>query len=635
MKTLYIDINNEQIESNDELEVLNHDLGSDFFFYLGERIAKGCKVSNENTLITDFNTPDNKQDFDSILSQWDEVKRILFGECIEGTFEFELPSGYLHWLRYNEDYNHVYEANCSNGNGRTITIDLEELYEDTIEDLQRKIMRKLKRDDLYLDIDEIVFNDEDVSRKSLIVRAIKEKYEGIGFKSYKKWAQEHELESVERAKADINKSNTNSISSNDFFPYKGISLGETYVNSVDGDKIDEEDNRVFYKIDRNVYFVGIKGYPYFLALAVATDVVDEKLPQNWNDILGCEFDAAYEECYKSLVDKGFVITHREKDIIAAITPGQKYRVFLKFQERTPFQKFSRLFINEGLYTMRFDEFLLTLNRCPYCNSTKFELKNLGNEGFFPFCADCNRPYFPLPSEDISNADDDSEDEGTPYCPSCSSHDVDDDGSNYLQYTCNDCGHNWGHDDTVECPECGSDDVENDGTDYLQYECNACGHVWGGDEDEEDYYADDTDNAGNPLSEYYESFDVIVGKSTKLDVQRKGGKLINSDYGEYKMPNGVKVYFFNDSHTVNHITIHKEAMNSIPEFYKKIGIYWGMNKYEFRKVFENLGFSVREYKSDCQDTISAYKQCEKYNKCFYVEIGYVEFLGMFNFDFSEI
>ena len=67
------------------------------------------------------------------------------------------------------------------------------------------------------------------------------------------------------------------------------------------------------------------------------------------------------------------------------------------------------------------------------------------------------------------------------CPKCGSDNIEDDGTDYLQYTCKECGHNWGHDDTEECPECGSDDIENDGTDYLQYECNNCGHVWG-DED---------------------------------------------------------------------------------------------------------------------------------------------------------
>ena len=56
--------------------------------------------------------------------------------------------------------------------------------------------------------------------------------------------------------------------------------------------------------------------------------------------------------------------------------------------------------------------------------------------------------------------------------------VEDDGSDYLQYTCCSCKHNWGHDDTVGYPVCGSDNIENDGDDYLQYTCNNCSHNWG-------------------------------------------------------------------------------------------------------------------------------------------------------------
>ena len=186
MKSLYININNEQIQSNEELEVLNYDLDSDFFFYLGEKVAKGCKVENENALITDFNTQDNEEDYKQIIAQWNELKNILFSEECEGKFELTLPSGFTHWLRYNEKYNTVYDRNFSHGEQAVITIDLEELHEDSVEDLQRKIIRKLQRDDSYFEIDEIVFNDEAVTRKSPIVCAIKEKYNGIGFKSYKK-----------------------------------------------------------------------------------------------------------------------------------------------------------------------------------------------------------------------------------------------------------------------------------------------------------------------------------------------------------------------------------------------------------------------------------------------------------------
>ena len=82
MKTLYININNEQIQSNEELEVLKHDLDSDFFFYLGEKITKSCKVENENALITDFNTQDSADDYQKIIAQWNEIKVILFTMCM-------------------------------------------------------------------------------------------------------------------------------------------------------------------------------------------------------------------------------------------------------------------------------------------------------------------------------------------------------------------------------------------------------------------------------------------------------------------------------------------------------------------------------------------------------------------------
>lgn len=193
MKPLYININDEQIQSNDELEVLKHDLDNDFFFYLGEKIAKKYKVENENALITDFNTQDNAEDYQKIIAQWNEIKAILFGEECEGEFKFTLPNGYIHWLRYSEKYNSIYDRNFSHGESTIITIDLEELYEDSVEDLQRKILRKLQRDDLYLEIDEVVFNDDAVTRKSPIIRTIKEKHEGIGFMAYKKWLEKGEV----------------------------------------------------------------------------------------------------------------------------------------------------------------------------------------------------------------------------------------------------------------------------------------------------------------------------------------------------------------------------------------------------------------------------------------------------------
>ena len=141
-----------------------------------------------------------------------------------------------------------------------------------------------------------------------------------------------------------------------------------------------------------------------------------------------------------------------------------------------------------------------------------------------------------------------------------------------------------------CPNCSSDDVTDDGSDYLQYTCNACGHMWGQDEvydnDDEEDYDDDTDNAGNKMSEYIESLGVIINKSTKSDVERMGGVLLDSNYGKYKMPNGTYLYFFGES-TVNHFEFHRDNVGSMPQLYKNIGLHWGMGKSEFKTIFERF------------------------------------------------
>ena len=185
MKTLYININNEQIQSNEELFVLPHRLDIDMLFYIGEEIANGCRIEDERKLITDFNISGNENEYRQFVEQMNELKFILFGNECFGSFEFKLPAKYLDWLKYSSEWNDIYSKNFSSGKS-SIIIDLKELYEASVKNLQKEILRKLERDDLHKEIDEIVFNDDAVTRKSPIVRTIKEKYEGIGFKSYKK-----------------------------------------------------------------------------------------------------------------------------------------------------------------------------------------------------------------------------------------------------------------------------------------------------------------------------------------------------------------------------------------------------------------------------------------------------------------
>ena len=624
MRPLYININNEQIQSNEELIVLKHDLDGDFFFYLGEKIAKGCKVENENALITDFNTQGNAEDYQKIIAQWNDIKVILFSEKCEGVFEFMLPNGYIHWLRYSEKYNHVYDKNFSHGESPVISIDLEELYEESIEDMQRKILRKLHRDDLYQEIDEIVFNDDAVTRKSPIVHTIKERYKGIGFKAYKKWLQkneekEEEPQTPQQVCKKCGKSpcecNTNPISSDNFFPYKGFTLGETSMNDFKDDSIDDG-SIIHYDLDNGVTMLGAtEGDTFIAAMVDSTISSNNKLPKEWCNLLGCRFGAFREKCRRALNEKGFEIILDEEAEIVVVSPSEKYRIHLAFD----------------VDSSKFVAILITLNACPYCNSSNFALRKIHAEMHISYCTDCDESYLPLEVE--SEELDDAEDYVPLHCPNCGSPFIDVDGSDYLQFTCNECYHNWGHDDTVECPECGSDDVENDGTDSMQYKCNSCGKIWGDYEDD-----DDTDNVGNQMSEYIESFDVIIGKSTKYDVQRKGGVLVNPDtgYGEYKMPNNIKVFFFNNNYTINHIAVHKEAANNIPTFYKQLGFYWGMPEYEFKQLFEGLGFyNVGKY-DFYPEEIHAFKRCEKYNCTIKLSVQYDWRLGgMWNFSIDCI
>lgn len=584
MKPLYININNEQIQSNDELEVLNYDLDSDFFFYLGEKIAKGCKVENENALITDFNTQDNAEDYQKIIAQWNELKNILFSERCEGKFEFTLPNGYIHWLRYSEKYNHVHDKNFSHSESPVISIDLEELYEESVVDMQRKVLRMLKRNDLYLGVDEIVFNDDAVTRKSSIIRTIKDKYEGVGFKTYKKWLQDNDEklhttpQICEKCEKNPCECNTKPISFDSFFPYKGFALGETSMNDFEDDLIDDG-SIIHYDLDNGVTLLGAtEGDTFIAAIVDSTISSNNKLPKEWSNLLGCRFGTFRKKCRSALNEKGFEIMLDEDAEIVVVSPSEKYRVHLAFD----------------IDTSKFVALLITLNECPYCNSNNFALRKINAEMHISYCTDCSESYLPFEVE--SEELDDAEDNEKPNCPNCSSDDIDDDGSDYLQYTCNDCGHNWGHDDTVECPECGSDDVENDGTDNMQYECNACGHMWGDDEDSEneeydndveDEYDDDTDNAGNQMSEYFEAFGVILGKSTKFDLERLGGEPWKDNPDKYWMRNNRFNVYLKDN-IVYKMDFLEE---SIPMFYKGLGLYWGMNKEKCDTLFRNLGFRV--------------------------------------------
>ena len=326
MKTIYVNINNEQIQSNEEIEVLNYDLDSDFFFFLGEKIAKGCKVENENALITDFNTQDTAEDYQKIIAQWNELKNILFSKEFEGEFEFSLSDSYIHWLRYSEKYNHVYDKNFSHGESPVISIDLEELYEESVEDMQRKILRTLKRNDLYLDVDEIVFNDDAVTRKSPIVRTIKDKYDGVGFTTYKKWGDGNE-----------EKPHTPPVPIRSLlerlFPINAITIGETSISNYPYDtytKINDEAVKCYTDKDSKIEFIQC-----FCQNHIDTIILyngKSKIPELWHNEFGLTWTTSLHELQYTMQTNQFIeVMNNDLAIIVRI-PETQIHIMFSFED---------------------------------------------------------------------------------------------------------------------------------------------------------------------------------------------------------------------------------------------------------------------------------------------------------------
>ena len=119
MKALYVNINNEQIQSTDSVDVFNYSLLDDFFFYLGDAIVGDTDIKVDKIgLIKDFNTPENSSDFDKLLAQWEEFKIMLFDEFPKGEYKVILPERYIDWLQYHDStsqklYNQKFENNRS------------------------------------------------------------------------------------------------------------------------------------------------------------------------------------------------------------------------------------------------------------------------------------------------------------------------------------------------------------------------------------------------------------------------------------------------------------------------------------------------------------------------------------------
>lgn len=191
MKTLLINIYRDITSIYPNTEIFN--AGKDnildgFYISLGMAIAEGVSVGEYKSLVVDFAVA-KPTEFELFQKQWDELKLALLGDTPKGEYTFQLPSEYLEWLKINAST--VYYKKYQGQHQASIRLDIEELYEDTVDAIRRKVLRFLQENDNYKNFDEFVVNDNIVNRRSKLVRAIKDKYEdNIAFVLYEKWKED-------------------------------------------------------------------------------------------------------------------------------------------------------------------------------------------------------------------------------------------------------------------------------------------------------------------------------------------------------------------------------------------------------------------------------------------------------------
>ena len=251
MKTLYININGEAIKSDNNIEVIGSaedSIVESFYISLGEAIAGGATGIKYKPLVADFaNAKPNE--LKSFSDQWQEVKALLLGENPSGDYEFTLSSEYLDWLKMNATYSTIYYKKYQNQHQAKVKLNLDELYEDTVDAIRRKVIRFLQTDDKYKNFGEFVVNDYAATRRSLLVRSIKDKFEDIAFVLFEKW-ESGSQESGERDKAVCPKCGKNpceceNIKPNRDFLFVKVNVGNKKDDFVEVEILNEQNETLF------------------------------------------------------------------------------------------------------------------------------------------------------------------------------------------------------------------------------------------------------------------------------------------------------------------------------------------------------------------------------------------------------
>lgn len=399
MKTLYFNINGENIQSTDDLIVVGSPkdaIINKFYFELGNEIVRGVTATGiskvgKKSLVTDF--ADYEEAFEKILDQWEQVKLVLLGPNPIGIKKITLPEEYINWLKdnrnpvYAEIATSLYKRDC------IVEINIGNFYRDHIGKLANSIDSK--------DYGSFVVNDTIVDNNSAILVKIREKIgENVPFVPYEEWLDDNLDKGVNsddkadgksdftkqepKINEETDKDETIDIDWDDLFPVFGVTLGKTDINDI-AERMKLTTNEV---CDKTRF--GIIDYLWlemsYCSLLQYQDsihkIVIYSFPKNRVGLFGFSIGSSLKDIEREISKRGIKIQSKHEagdHIWYLITPDEKYIIRLKIDWKD----------------LCLNEITITLNQCPYCGSSDFESdEGHCDDGYVHIvCNNCGRPFY--------------------------------------------------------------------------------------------------------------------------------------------------------------------------------------------------------------------------------------------------
>lgn len=157
---------------------------------------------------------------------------------------------------------------------------------------------------------------------------------------------------------------------------------------------------------------------------------------------------------------------------------------------------------------------------------------------------------------------------------------------------------WDDCEEIICPECGSNDCKDDGSGYLQYVCNDCGHVWGEENNEEEESEEGCSEADEKHT-FFPVFGIMLGETALEEIEDDDSEDIDIEYCD----SGVVIAWSINSDGYHGAQIRKESYedefsniyitqsDEMFEEWSELGFDWNLSYKEWAQLFEDRGYEI--------------------------------------------